>query len=437
VKKIPLNAQFYDFSLPASFKQESMAIIPTIRDTKLFRYGVHAYYFLNLQTSKGLRVEIKHPQLIIPGLKKFYRANKLGTKWPSYIHSLFKKYHYNFSFLEQILLLTVPHTVVEIGINEYLISLWGYFGFLTIDLNQKTVTYNLCENEEDEEVFGAGHIYLPESHEHYYMKYSLTESMKKSTNPYHNVPARIIKQNTNTNSTTELWKGDFSDYLHELIISKNQQYLVACELGMFVNEENELIPSKVLILDLKNNKEWTISRFKVAAHAQFDPIDPDVIYFSNHNFQFEHSHLLKLLKNANYTLRFRGPAAIYKYRLTADGPVEEGIFTSKDLFRLTNSHVFTHKGRKILAAMGAPNYIFIVDANDLTEIKSLEVMEKETNQPAYIGTFAPSPEGDNLYIQTQRSFQVIDIESGQPELVQNYLFNHSCSNHMIVTRNTI
>ncbi len=121
---------------------------------------------------------------------------------------------------------------------------------------------------------------------------------------------------------------------------------------MFQDDNDKTIPSKVLILDLKQKKHWIISKFIVAAHAQFDPVDPDVIYFSNHNFKFIPSSILTLLRTAIYSLEFLGPASVYKYRLTPEGPQETGVFTDESMFRLTNFHVFMHRGKKILAAMG-------------------------------------------------------------------------------------
>ncbi|MEW5821317.1 MAG: hypothetical protein AB1782_14080 [Cyanobacteriota bacterium] len=442
MKSIKLKTKFSEFSLDQMPQQDSVVIIPTIKDTFKMNYGAHAYYFLNFKTSKGICIEISHKEIIEPGFTRFIQANYIKHKKFPVLKSLFQKYHFGFNFIEQIMLLTVPHTVTELGNGRYIINLWAYFGYLEVDCKNKLVTYHINEEAESNNVFGSQQIYMSDTKDRYYMKYSLDDSLKKSLDPFQKVHSRIVKYNEELNQTTEIWKEDFVDYLHDIIINKNKQYLVACELGMFVDENNELINSKVLVIDLINNKQWTISQFKVAAHAQFDPDDPNIVYFSNHNFQFEHSNIVKLVINANYTLKFRGPASIYKYQLTPEGPKEIGVYTSPDLFRLTNFHVFKHKGNNLIAAMGAPNFIFILEAENLQLIKIIELKEKKhfrdlyQNIPCYIGTFSPSLDGEKLYIQTQKSFQIIDIDSCKQEFIRSYSFNHSCSNHMLVSRDT-
>jgi len=56
------------------------------------------------------------------------------------------------------------------------------------------------------------------------------------------------------------------------------------------------------------------------------------------------------------------------------------------------------------------------------------------DNPAYIGTFTPSFDGEKLYIQTMRSFQVLDLSSGKPDFIRNYEMNHTCSNHAMTSR---
>jgi len=432
MKSIKIKADFSEFSLPAHQRQDAGVIIPTISGSHWMVYANHAYYFMNLKTSRGLKVTINQKNIIFPGFRKFLKS---GNQRSSQLKGLLKSYHYNFNILEQMMLLTIPHTITEIGNGRFIVSLWGYFGYLEVDCIHKTIAYHIADDGESDHVFGSKQFYDPETGEKYFMTYSLKDSLQRAANPQQEVQCRIVKQNDRSGCETTVWEGPFVDYLHDLLINRNKQYLVICELGMLLDSEKNIIPSKVLVIDLKNGKSWVIEKFIVAAHAQFDPVDPDVIYFSNHNFQFEHSSLFKLLKNANYTIKFRGPAAVYKYRLTPEGPRELGVFTRPDLFRLTNNHVFQSGNRTLLAAMGAPNYIYLADAGTLEFIKRIEVMEEKRDRPCLIGTFAPSLNGEKLYVHTRNSFQIIDVESGRPELVRSSFFNHSCSNHMMVTAN--
>ena len=233
----------------------------------------------------------------------------------------------------------------------------------------------------------------------------------------------------------EAWKGKLSDYMHDIMVSKNGKYCVACELGMFQDSNGKTIPSKVLIVDMENKRHWILSKFIVAAHAQFDPVDADVIYFSNHNFKFIPTSIMTLLRYATYSLKFNGPASVFKYRLTDDGPVELGEFTDPGMFRLTNFHVFMHRGRRLLVAMGFPNLIYLADAGDMKLISRFEI-RNSNHENCLVGTISPSSDGEHLYVQTTKSFQIIDVENGSQVYYQPSKFNHSAANHMQTAHDT-
>ena len=101
---------------------------------------------------------------------------------------------------------------------------------------------------------------------------------------------------------------------------------------------------------------------------------------------------------------------------------------------MTNFHIFRSEGEKILALMGAPNYIYIVDPENMKFIRKIEI--KNPGAECYIGTFSPSPDGKKLYIQTTRSFQIADITTGSTEMACSLEFNHTCSNHMVLSDDT-
>ncbi len=174
----------------------------------------------------------------------------------------------------------------------------------------------------------------------------------------------------------------------------------------------------------------------VAAHACFNPQDASVFYISNHNFEFEHSNLFQLMKKGSYAVKFRGAASIFKYELTPEGPRETGCFTREDFLRLTNMHAFMHRGRPLIAAMGFPDEIFIIDADDMSFIRKITVSDPVTwkhawsKQPALIGTIAPSPDGEALFVQTTGSFQVVDLHTGEASGRQDHFFSRICFNHM-------
>jgi len=433
-----IQSNFKEFTLSSMSPKNESVVIPTIKGTFYLKYGKHAYYFLNFKTLKGLRVTISHIDIIKFGLQNFKKAYYKKYKFLSYLRLFFQKFHYGFTFLEQIMLISVPHTVTHIGSGQFIINLWSFFGYLLVDCRNKTVTFKIPDNIAENHVLGSQQWFDSSTKDLIFMSYSLKDSLMRSLNKTHKVFLKILKKEYKTGKTLELWHGEFSDYPHDILINSDRQFCVIPELGMYTNKDKNLIPSKVLILDLLNNKHWIFSRFQVAAHAQFDPDDPNIIYFSNHNFEFVHTNILKLLKNAIYGLNLKGPASIYKYQLTSEGPKEVSVFTEPDFYRLTNFHVFNHRGTKIIAAMGSPNFIYIIDALSMQFIKKLEITHPASIKHVRcgVGTFSPSLDGEKLYIHTNRSFQIIDIASEKPDMIHSHRFNHSCSNHMITTADT-
>lgn len=440
--RYPVKARITEFMLPETQNFDDATVIPVVKGSFYLKYGKHAYYFYNFKNRKCIRVEIGHRHIIAPGLSLFIKALGRDNTFSTKIKLFFEKYHYGFSFLEQIMLMTVPHTVTVMGNGKFLINLWSYVGYLEIDCNTKEVAYVRCNEQGNNHVLGAQQWLHRTSDEIYYTTYSLPESFKKITDPYLPVPCKVLQLNRKSGVTSEIWSGLLTDYLHDILVNKTGQYCVICELGMFQDDKKNTIPSKVLIIDLKHKRHWVISKFIVAAHAQFDPEEPDIIYFSNHNFKFTPSSIITLLRKAIYSLKFLGPAAVYKYRLTPQGPEEIGVFTEPDMFRLTNFHVFMHRGKKILAAMGFPNFICLADAQTMKSLRKITVNNPKSYKyfyrkiPCYIGTFSPSSDGERLYVQTTRSFQIIDVESGEPLSNTPLLFNHTAANHMQTTGDT-
>ena len=442
VYRYPVKARITEFPLTEMQSYDDAIAVPVVKGTFYLKYGKHAYYFYNFKSRKCICVEIGHRDIIAPGLSPFIKALGREDTFTTRVKLFFGKYHYGFSFLEQIMLMTVPHTITAMGNGKFLLNLWSYVGYLEIDCNDNEVTYVRNNGQDDNHVLGAQQWLHRASDEIYYTTYSLPESLKKISDPYRPVPCKVLKLDRKSGATAEIWNGLLTDYLHDILVDKTGQYCVVCELGMFQDDKKNAIPSKVLIIDMKQKRHWIISRFIVAAHAQFDPEEPEVIYFSNHNFKFIPSSIITLLRKAIYSLEFLGPAAVYKYRLTPQGPEEIGVFTEPDMFRLTNFHVFMHRGEKILAAMGFPNFIYLADAQTMKFMRKITVNNPESYKyfyrkiPCFIGTFSPSSDGERLYVQTTRSFQIIDVESGEPLNNMPLLFNHTAANHMQTTRDT-
>ena len=439
-KKRNINVKFKEFSIPPKVKRDLSAIVPMVKGTWLLKYGKHCYSFYNFKTLRGFNISISNQDI-----DRFKPQKLKKAAWSENVPVLeffFKRFHNNFSFIEQIMLMTVPHTVTSLSNGKFLVNLWSYFGYLEIDCNKRTVTYRLIDDKTYKNVLGSQQYYDKENDELYYSAYSLTQSIERIQNADKPVNCSIFKKKIRSGETELVWSGEYADYIHDIVINKPGTYCALPELGMYTDKDKNIVPSRVLILDLKLKKTWTVDRFYVAAHAQFDPENPDVVYFSNHNFEFEHTDIINLLKKATYNIKFRGPASVFKYRLTPNGPEEIGMFTEPDFYRLTNFHVFKHQGKMIIAALGFPDEIYILDADKMTFIKKLKVINPKvlknlfSKKPALIGTFSPSIDGEKLYVQTTKSFQVVDIATGEPDYIINHFFNRTASNHMQTSSDT-
>ncbi|MCF7972360.1 MAG: hypothetical protein K9N55_00950 [Phycisphaerae bacterium] len=437
-----ISAVFDAFSLPPCTAMDASVAIPTVKGKWTMKYGEHAYYFMNFRTLRGFRIRLSHLDVIRPGWNRLRKAAKKQGKSVSLFRPLTLRYHYRFNILEQVMLMTVPHTVTSVGHGRFVVNLWSWCGYLVVDTAARTVTYHTTSDADDDSVLGSQQWFDAQTEDLYAMSYSLSDSIGRIDNPVRPVAFRIFKHRLGEADTETVWRGELSDYMHDILLSESHQYCVVCELGMYLDEKKEIIPSKVLIIDLGRNRQWVLDRFVVAAHAFFDPDDPNIVYFSNHNFEFKHSGLFKLLTRGAYSVKFRGPASVYKYRLTLDGPREIGVFTQGDFFRLTNMHVFNHRGRKVIAAMGFPDVIFLIDADDMSFIRKIWVRDPVSlkhfysKKPALIGTIAPSPDGEKLLVQTTGSFQIVDVSTGKRDLVRDYFFGHVCFNHMLSSRDT-
>ena len=150
-----------------------------------------------------------------------------------------------FIFTEQIMLMTVPHTIVSTGNGKFIVNLWSYVGYIEVDCRAKTAAYVIeQERHQDGQVLGSQQWYDHNSNELYYMTYSLPESLQKKNDPFRAVSCRILKDNRQTGATQEIWSGPLTDYLHDIQVNKTRRYCVVCELGMFLDRSENIIPSK-------------------------------------------------------------------------------------------------------------------------------------------------------------------------------------------------
>ena len=120
-----VNAKFEEFTLPSAPALDATVVIPTVRSKWFVKYGEHAYYFMDLKKGTGLSATIRHKDIIRPGITRLRKFLPGSSNPLAMLGNLFRSYHYGFRAHEQLMLMTVPHTVTHMGRNQYLINLWA------------------------------------------------------------------------------------------------------------------------------------------------------------------------------------------------------------------------------------------------------------------------------------------------------------------------
>src|SRR5512141_284278 len=107
VRRYPIKARITEFPLTEMQSYNDATIVPVVKGNLFLKYGKHAYYVYNYKSRTCMCVEISHWDIIAPGLSAFITALGREDTFSTRIKLFFGRYHYGFSFLEQIMLMTV------------------------------------------------------------------------------------------------------------------------------------------------------------------------------------------------------------------------------------------------------------------------------------------------------------------------------------------
>jgi hypothetical protein len=436
METVKLHPKFTEFDLPADMQQQDATVAIPVSNGMQQRY-----FFINMKTGKGLKVEFpKRKGLLTIDSFRFLRhlltfvMNKNHKVLPR-LRPFFRRYHNGISFPELLFKVSKPHGITYIGDQKFLVSLWSSSTFFVIDVKNKTMELQMLDKKRDE-VFSTYQYYEANNQETYFATQLGTDEWYKHDKEAieYDVPVVIKKYNWHTKKVSELWKGIFDTDTHYIALNSDASYLGLVQFGDFFDENNTLLPSKILVLDLKTNKEWWIDNtgWSPSAHIDWDPVEPDVCYLSCHNGVIVPvDNPLKFLYEKVYKWNIFGPASVHKYKITSQGPEKIGIFTHPEIFRLTIHKVFLHKKIPLIACTGFPNFIFIADATSMEFIRKVEI--KETcGMNSVVGSLHPSPDGEKVFLITTRSFQIVDVACGKIDSIVdlgkiNDPFNHMTS----------
>ena len=448
-----LQAKFSDFEIPSSVERINATVaIPVSKGLQ------QKYFFLNLATGKGVTVEFpKRGGLMTVDAWAFlyhfctFVVNKKHRFFPR-IRTIFQRYHNGISFFEILFKLSKPHGITHIGGQRYLVSLWSSSNYFVIDLKNRTFEARTLQKSVEpeglagkirkalatkkrQEIFSTYQFFDRVNNETYFANQTRDQGSEGVRN---DVLTKIRKYNWNTEEIKDVWEGNYGEATHYIALSCDNNYLGVTQFADFYDEDNNLIPSKILILDLRSGQEFWIDNkgWSPSAHIDWDPVEPDVCYLSCHNGVIVPvDNPVKFFFQKVYKWDIFGPASVHKYRITSDGPVKAGIFTHPEVFRLTIQKVFVHRGKRLLACTGFPDSVFFADAESMEFIRRVRVRE-DSGRESVVGSIFPSPDGEKIFLITNWSFQIVDVETGKVDSVHNLGRIYDPFNHMISISDT-
>lgn len=274
-----------------------------------------------------------------------------------------------------------PHSYLALEDGKCQVGLNLFNRFLHLDLNGQSA--QLVDPEVGNELLSTTNWFDPERQELWFASWPAAATVRRILNHQNNVCVKIWKLSFRDNRSVQVWQGNLGDSLHQLSVSPDRRFLILTELGLRPEEtipagspdqdrlawkrvqERGIVPSKILVLDLKTGEEWRLPML-TAAHVEFDPEDPDVCYISGHNIG---------LIGVNVVIF--GTGTIQKFRLKESGPDLLGEFTHPRFHRITTHIVFRHRRKTLIGVSGYPGTVFLIDAAKMELHKTIEMDSKE------------------------------------------------------------
>ena len=270
-----------------------------------------------------------------------------------------KKFNYYFFFFDYGNF-RIPHTA-HVSPNGYLMTTNTYY-IAHIDTKKDEITY-LPENYDKELWFyNAMGGYSADYKYYYFVRWPYEDFFKIRKDHTNRANAQLGRINLESKETEILSEISISDLIHQISTSKDGRYVV---FVTFSHQSIEKYPDvwphedpegykkctaagiklgDIVTYDLETGKHWEVQLpIPCLAHAEFDLIDPHVMYASAHNFCY---HWI-----GNYWARLiPGPGGIYKLRIKDEKTEIEGLYTDDDFFRVTQHQVFRYQNKTLIVA---------------------------------------------------------------------------------------
>ena len=328
-----------------------------------------------------------------------------------------------------------PHSYLALEDGKFQIGFNFFNRFLHIDFKERSCF--LVDPGVGNEFLSTTNWFDHETGDLWFASWPIEATVRRMVKPRDGVLVTIWKISVRSGNIEKVWQGDLGDALHQLCLDPSRRFLILTELGLRLEEPirvqspdqalgvrkqvraKGVIPSKILVLDLKTGREWRLSTL-TAGHVEFDPGDPMVCYISGHN--------IGLL---GVKVGIFGSGIVHKYRLSESGPELLEEFTHERFHRITTHTVFRHRGKTLIGVSGYPGEVFLIDAVTMTLFKVIAMDSPEkvdtSLSPHICGQDSygidASNDGEALFIAGSGFVGVVDIEEGRficAQKIENY-----------------
>ncbi len=377
----------------------------------------HYFFPASNQSVISLRVELKGAEENCkPDLAEAKRKYSIDYNKFPYAQSETQWWEYCLS----------PHSYLPLNNDGKIQVGLNFFNrFLHLDFNSRSA--QLVDPGVGNAMLSTTNWFDQKTGELWFASWPVCETVRRIVNPRENVRVTIWKFSVQNKRVEQVWQGDFGDSLHQLSLSPDRRFLVLTELGLRLEEdipaespdqapsawrwvrERGLVPSKILILNLKTGEEWRLPML-TAGHVEFDPEDQEICYLSGHNIGL-----------IGPKVGIFGFGTIKKFRLKKTGPELAGEFSHPHFDRITTHIIFRHRGKILIGVSGYPNTVFLIDAATMKLYKTIEMDPSdivETSQSPHICRqdsygIAASKDGEALLAAGTGFIQAAAIDEGR------------------------
>ena len=319
-----------------------------------------------------------------------------------------------------------PHSYLALEDGKCQVGLNLFNRFLHLDFNEQSAV--LVDPGVGNQLVSTTNWFDHEKGDLWFASWPVEATVRRILNPRGGASVTIWKFSVRSGDSKKVWQGDLGDALHQLCLDPSRRFLVLTELGLRLEEPipaqspdqaprvweqqvraRGVVPSKILVLDLKTGQEWRLSTL-TAGHIEFDPEDPSVCYLSGHNIGL-----------MGVEVGIFGPGIVHKYRLGETGPELLGEFTHERFHRITTHIVFRHREKTLIGVSGYPGTVFLINAatmklHGIIEMDSPEKVDTSLS-PHFCGQDSYgidiSKDGEALLVAGTGFVRIADINEGR------------------------